>query len=252
MQGKNIAILVLSLICASGCVPHGENTYELIISQSYFNNYSNGEKLDEHDTKISLIAAEHDKNRILQQVYFDNMRFDDTGVYIAGKNILKDGWRKHKNSLKEPHDRFVLKMDFNRFAYRDHDVDLAKGDSRMFFPNRLNPLRMSDSISLNWLMDHSIILVESDYGAKIGDGIRIPHASRLIRSAYSDCHSKRVKHTIVYDRNRQMIVASERRDAYTNRLLSKYELVKVIELTRDEFYEFWTGENGSDGNKSTK
>ena len=243
---KNITTCVLSWACMLSCdsTSHVENTYELLICQTYRENFNDKEKFDESDTKIKLIAVERDKKRILQQVYCDNVHLGYDGLYVAGKNILRDGLQKHRNSLKDPHDCFVLKPDFNRFSYRDYDVDLTKGDNYMFLSNRLNPSRTHDSIPLNELPEHSIILVESDYTAKIGDSIRIPHASRLIRSVYSHIHSdypEYVKHTIVYDRNRQTIVASERRHAYTDKLLSKYELVKVIRLTREDFYQFWTG-----------
>jgi hypothetical protein len=249
MKEINMIIFVLWVTCMFSCnsLLHNENTYELLITQIYHENFKDKDKFDERDTKISLIAVEYDKNRILQQLYCDNVRVGNNSFYVAGKNILNEGLQKHKNSLKDPHNCFVFKMDFNRFVYRDFDVDITKENNYIFLSNRLNSSWTPDSIPLAEFMNYSIILIESDYIAKIGDSICIPHACRLIRNVYLSNNDdadyyRRIKHTIIYDRNRQMIVAAERRHAYTNKLLSKYELVKIIKLTRNEFYEFWTGE----------
>ena len=249
IQKTQIIIFTALSLCALSCNPilRRENIYEVLIFQTCDKSSTADAGKDEFyesNTKINMIAMEYDKKRILQQNYCDNVYSTNNGFYIAGRNILKDGLPRHKKSLRDPHNCFILKIDFDRFRYRDYNIDLTKGSNYIFLSGRIAPSWTLDNISLHKLMEHFIILIESNYSAKLNDSICIPHASRLIRANRSSRYGNSlVKHVIIYDRDKQLIVAAEHRDYQTNELLSKYELIKVIKLTGEEFYEFWTGED---------
>jgi hypothetical protein len=230
-------IIILILLCITSCKPsiQDENVYEILIRGGYI---KIGDKFVRGgDIRIDLIAIETERDSVLQQHYPVHWR-------LFSEDILNKGLDYCKNTLigttKEDCGYSVLKKDFNHLSYiGGYEIDLTK-EPNTVFPRSYLEQDYSwtiDSIPLSELTHHSVILVMPDYEIYINDIFHIPHASKLISEI--SFHSYDVKHTFIYDRKRQMIVSAELRNPYTNELLYKHELIKVIKLTRDEFYSFW-------------
>lgn len=226
---------ILFSICIAGCKPvpktetgaERKNIYELLIASS---SRKVGDEYCQGNITVHLSAVEYDKNRVLRQRYYD---FD-----YMGRNILEEGWRKHEHTLKSPHGHSILRKDFDRFQYWDYNADIT-GGAGAIFPSGSLMKEYSwtiDSIPLDELTERTVVLLDPDYELHLDNDIAIPHACRL---ATETIYNRGV-HVFVYDRDRQMTVAAELRDACTNEIRLKYELIKVIEMTRNDFYEFWT------------
>jgi hypothetical protein len=194
--------------------------------------------LNNRDNKYkSLWNIYAERDSVLQQHYSVHWR-------LFAEDILNEGLDSRKDDLlkatKEDCSYSVLKKDFNHLSYTGgYEIDLTKGQNTVF-PRTYMEQEYSwtiDSIPLSELTHHSVIPVEPNYELYINDSIYIPYASKLISEIWS--HSGNLKHTFIYDRKRQIIVSSESRNPYTNKLIYRHELIKVIKLTRDEFYSFW-------------
>jgi hypothetical protein len=230
-------IMILILLCVTSCKPflQEENIYEIVIRGDYV---KVGDKFGQAgNIRVDLIAIEAERDSVLQQHY----PFHWT---LLGEDILNKGLDNRRESLlwatKEDCFYSILKKDFNHLSYiGGYEIDLTKGSNTIFPSSYLeNDYSWTiDSIPLSALTHQSVILVEPNYKLYINDSIYIPHASKLISEIAF--HSDDVKHTFIYDRKRQMIVSAELRNLYTNEFIYKHELIKVIKLTRDEFYSFW-------------
>jgi hypothetical protein len=234
---NKVMILILFPICISSCkhIPkteikvEQENIYELLIT---FSHKKIGGVYCTESIMIHLNAIEFDKNRVLRQRYSDFHRM--------GRNILEEGWQKHSYSLLSPHRNWILKKDFDKFQYWDYNIDISKGAGAIFSSGfyKEEYAWTIDSIPPAELMERTVVLEDPDYEIHINDSIYIPHACRLLtKTHYED---EVFKHIFVYDRDRQMTVNAEFRDVHTDEIILKYELIKVVTITRNDFYKFWT------------
>ncbi|MDR2423542.1 MAG: hypothetical protein LBD59_02320 [Prevotellaceae bacterium] len=231
-----IMIMILILLCITSCNPsiQDENVYEILIRGRY--NKIGDKFVRGGDIRVDLIAIESERDSVLQQHY--------PGDWTLAEDILNKGLDNRKESLlmvtKEDCFYSVLKKDFNHLSYiGGYEIDLTKGQNTIF-PSNFFEKDYSwtiDSIPLSTLTHRSVILVEPDYELYINDSIYIPHASKLI--SIISIHNGYAKYTFVYDRKRQIIVSAVLRNGHTNEIICKHELIKVIKLTRDEFYSFW-------------
>jgi hypothetical protein len=206
-----------------------ENVYELLITCSH---KKIGGAYCTHNIIVHLNAVEYDKNRVLRQRYYD---FD-----FMGRIILEEGWQKREYALRSSHNHLILKKDFDRFQYWDYNIDISKGTGAIFSSGfyKEEYSWTIDSIPPAELVGRTVVLEDPDCELYTNDSIYVPNACRLRTQTQYD--NETFKHVFFYDRDRQMTVKAEFRDVHTNEIIVKYELIKVIKITQNDFYKFWT------------
>jgi hypothetical protein len=181
--------------------------------------------------QIILLARETDSIR--QQIYVDywSVRHIIDSISSLGFKNVK---RYLNGTVYAP---IEMKKDFNFLPYWNFNIYLTKGSNTIFISNFWNNYSL-DSIPETSILEHIAVLIEPDYDLYLGDSIYIQHASKVMDWT-SLGHFDYCIHIFTYDRKRQLIVASKLRDRITHKLMAEYRIEKIIQITGENFYEFW-------------